>query len=150
MKKISLVTISALVSTASLGFMETSRVAAAYCNGVETAVNLNCASGSDGISGILMYIINFLSVGVVIAVVGGIAWGGLTYARSDGEPAVTKQAIEMIRNAIIALVLFMILWSAANFLIPGGAFNTNKTTTTGSPIEGGGGGSGGGGGAGSW
>lgn len=97
------------------------------CNGIETSVDFHCNDNStDGVSAILMYIINFMAIGVGIAVVVGIIFGGIKYASSDGEEAKAKEGREIITNSIIGLFLFIFLYAGANFLIPGGAFNLNE------------------------
>lgn len=99
---------------------------AASCNGVETSIDFHCSDNdTDGVSAILMYIINFMGIGVGIAVVIGIIFGGITYAMSDGEESKAKEGREIISNSIIGLFLFLFLYAGANFLIPGGAFNLN-------------------------
>lgn len=99
---------------------------AATCNGIETSINFHCDDyNTDGVSAILMYVINFMAIGVGIAVVIGIIFGGIKYASSDGEEAKAKEGREMITNSIIGLFLFIFLYAGANFLIPGGAFNLN-------------------------
>lgn len=96
------------------------------CNGVDTSIDFNCSKNStDGVSAILMYVINFMAVGVGIAVVIGIIFGGITYASSDGEEAKAKEGREIIANSIIGLFLFIFLYAGANFLLPGGVFNLN-------------------------
>ena len=75
------------------------------------------------IENLLLQIINFLAIGVGIAVGGGIIWGGIMYASSNGDSGKTKQAISIIVNAILALLLFMFMYAIINFLIPGGLFS---------------------------
>lgn len=71
---------------------------------------------------LLLSVINFLAVGVGIAVVGGIVWGALLYVTSDGDPGKTKQGISVILNAFLGLLLFIFMYAALNFLVPGGLF----------------------------
>lgn len=131
MKKLlfSLALLLTLATTLSLAL--TPVVLAATCNGVETSIDFGCNNyQTDSVSAIIMYVINFMAIGVGIAVVAGIAWGGLTYARAGGDSSATKQGMDMIRNAIIGLVLFIFMYAAADFLIPGGAFNLNEKIAT--------------------
>lgn len=113
----------------ALSFVST---AAAYdCNGVKTSINFQCNTYStDGVSAIIMYVINFMAIGVGIAVVIGIIFGGITYAQSDGEESKAKEGREIIGNSIIGLFLFIFLYAGANFLVPGGAFNLNAKPKT--------------------
>lgn len=73
--------------------------------------------------GIIIQLINFLAVGVGIAVVGGIIWGGMLYASSNGDPSKTKQGVTVIINAVVGLLLFMFMYAIINYLVPGGVFN---------------------------
>ncbi len=97
-------------------------------NPIETSIDFGNASfcnakGANPITAILLWAIGFLSIGVGIAVVIGIIFGGITYAMSDGDEGKAKEGREIIVNAIIGLFLFIFLWAAANFLMPGGVFN---------------------------
>ncbi len=126
MKKRFLITLGFLV-VLSVPLLAVVPVAqAASCNGVETSIDFHCDDyTTDSISSILLYIISFMAVGVGIAVVVGIIFGGITYAASDGEESKAKEGKEIIANSVIGLFLFIFLYAGANFLIPGGAFNLN-------------------------
>ncbi|HAC56366.1 TPA: hypothetical protein DCF80_02600 [Candidatus Saccharibacteria bacterium] len=92
------------------------------CGSVSTNI-IDCDStGGDPVSGLVIGVINFLAVGVGIAVVGGIIWGGMLYASSNGDPGKTKQGISVIVNAIIGLLLFIFMYAILNFIVPGGLF----------------------------
>ena len=67
-------------------------------------------------------LINFLAALVGVAVVISIVIGGIQYGSSAGDPAKVTAAKNRIRNAIIALVTFLLLYALLNFLIPGGLF----------------------------
>lgn len=100
---------------------------------IETSIlGGNDCAGTEGgsITSILLYILNFMAIGVGIAVVFGIAWGGFMYAQAGGDSGKTKQAISTITNAVIGLVLFIFMYALANFLVPGGVFNSNSPSTT--------------------
>jgi len=64
--------------------------------------------------------IDFLSALVGVAVVISIVVGGIQYSSSAGDPSKASAAKSRIRNAIIALVTFILLYAMLNFLIPGG------------------------------
>ncbi len=64
--------------------------------------------------------VNFLAALVGVAVVASIIIGGIQYSSSGGDPSKASAAKNRIRNAIIALVAFILLWAMLNFLIPGG------------------------------
>lgn len=118
---------------ASLLFGHTA--SAADCGGIETSI-IDCSvSGAqdDGVWGIIIQVINFLAVGVGIAVVGGIIWGGMLYASSNGDSSKSKQGVKFIVNSIIGLVLFMFTYAITDYLVPGGFFSSSGLTRT-SPL----------------
>lgn len=80
------------------------------------------SDGASPINALLLWAIGIMSIGVGIAVVIGIIFGGIAYAMSDGDAGKAKEGQEMIANAIIGLFLFIFLYAGANFLIPGGLF----------------------------
>lgn len=77
----------------------------------------------DGVISLVLYFVNFLAVGVGIAVVGGIAWGGFTYTQANGNSSKAQEGITAITNSVIGLVLFIVMYALLNFFIPGGIFN---------------------------
>jgi len=64
--------------------------------------------------------ITFLSALVGLAVTIGIISGGIRYASSEGDPQKAAAGKNQIRGAIIALVFFIFLYAAINWLVPGG------------------------------
>lgn len=78
--------------------------------------NDGCTNTSD-----LITITFRLLAGIVgIAVVGGITWGGMLYASSNGNASKAQQGITVIVNAVIGLLLFIFMFAITNFLVPGG------------------------------
>lgn len=102
-------------------------IVSADCGGVKTSV-VNCdqAGGttveSTGIWGILMLVINILSVGVGIAAVGGIVYGSILYTTSGGSVEQTKKSRTIIANTVVGIVLYISMWAFLNYLVPGGLF----------------------------
>lgn len=64
--------------------------------------------------------ITFLSALVGLAVVVGIISGGIRIASAEGDPQKLAGGKNQIRGAIIALVFFIFLYAAINWLVPGG------------------------------
>ena len=95
---------------------------AATCGKTNTFFEWNCGNG-DPIVGLLLTITNWLAIGVIIAVIGGIIYGAILYTTSGGNKAQAEKAIGTIRSAIIALVLYFAMWALLNWLTPGGMFN---------------------------
>lgn len=95
---------------------------AADCNGVTTLFNWQC-SGDNAILSVAATVLNWLAVGVAAAVLIGIVYGAIIYATATGDESKAKHGIEIIRNAVIALIMYALMWSFLQFLIPGGLFN---------------------------
>ena len=68
-------------------------------------------------------VVNFLSAGVAIVVVGAIIYGGIQYAMAGDKPEAVTKAKQHITNALIALLAFIFLFSFVQWLIPGGVFD---------------------------
>ncbi|HET7630574.1 MAG TPA: pilin [Candidatus Saccharimonadales bacterium] len=97
------------------------------CDGVKTSFNFGCKKGSgevgkNPIFGLLLALINFLAVGVGIAVVIGLIIGGYKYMISNGNAGQVEDAKKTIANSLIALFLFAFMYALINFLVPGGVF----------------------------
>ena len=92
------------------------------CNDVDTLLNWEC-NESNGILSILSTALNWMAIGVSVAVLIGIVVGAVVYASSGGNEAQAKKGIEYIRNAIIALIMYFVMYAALQYLIPGGVFN---------------------------
>lgn len=98
---------------------------AATCGQVKTSIDYGCKAsdtGANSVTSLLLTIINFLAVGVGIAVVGGIVFGALQYTSANGNASQAQQGITVITNAVIGLVLFILMYAIINFLVPGGLF----------------------------
>jgi hypothetical protein len=54
-----------------------------------------------------------------IAVVIGVIYGGIMYASSGGDAQQVSKAKIVIRNSVIALIVYMFLWALLEFLLPG-------------------------------
>jgi len=104
--------------------------AAAYCwysanhgCGTDTFFDWGCSnSGDEQITPLLITVLNWLAIGVTVAVVAGIIYGAILYTTSGGNAEQSKKAIGVIRSAIIALVLYFAMWALLNWLVPGGLF----------------------------
>jgi len=82
----------------------------------------NRDTGGGIIMCVLVNIFNWAAIGVAIAVVGGVIYGAILYTSSGGKSDQAKKGIGAIRNAIIALILYFIMFALLNFLVPGGLF----------------------------
>jgi hypothetical protein len=112
----------------SIVLLMSDKVFAAECIGpdgktVSTFFDWGCTGSGEQITPLLITILNWASIGVALAVVGGIIYGGIQYSSSGGDQGRTQAAIKQIRNAVLALVLYFGMWALLNWLVPGGLFN---------------------------
>lgn len=100
-------------------------------NEVKVAFDFGCIGGDpnkfDGatlnpIVDIAFAIFRFLSAGAGIVVIGSIVLAGIQYSASKGDPQATGAAIKRISNSLIGLLIYLLMFAIANFLVPGGMF----------------------------
>ncbi len=115
---------TATLATTVLSLLHSTPSSAANTNcGVNTFFDWGCKSGaSEQITPVLITMLNWLAVGVTLAVVGGIIYGAIMYTSSGGNQQQAQKAMGIIRNAFIALVMYFAMWALLNWLIPGGLF----------------------------
>lgn len=82
----------------------------------------------------LIQIINFLSVGVGIVITISVAYAGIQYIMSRGDPNMTQKAIARLFQAGVALVLYIFGWAILNWLIPGGVLNDSGDPNARAPV----------------
>lgn len=123
---------SLLLTSAMLllgGIMSPQAHAAGYCPGIANAscrvvavssVPCSNLSSCPLIQNYVDPLVTFLTAVVGVAVVISIIIGGIQYTSSAGDPSKAGAAKDRIRNAIIALVVYILLFGLLNFLIPGG------------------------------
>lgn len=87
-----------------------------YCAGKPGTCALN------PIVDIAFAIFRFLSAGIGLIVIGSIIVAGLQYTTSRGNPQATQASIKRISSSIVALLIFIFIFTIANFLVPGGMF----------------------------
>jgi amino acid transporter len=76
-----------------------------------------------GAWGLLVFAIKIMTAGVGILAVGGIAWGAILYASASDSAEQTKKAKDIIRNVVIGVICYALMYLVLNFLIPGGVFS---------------------------
>lgn len=76
--------------------------------------------GLPAIGAVLKFVIFMLSVGVGIAAVGGIVYGAVLYTSARDSAGQVQQAITIIRNVVIGLLLYVFMVAILNFIVPGG------------------------------
>ena len=97
------------------------------CGGAKTAIIQCDAKNSgkitdNGIWQLLIIAINIMTAGIGVAGVGGIIYASILYATAEDKADQVKQATNIIRNVVIGLVTFALMWAGLNFIIPGGVF----------------------------
>jgi len=100
----------------------------AKCGEAETSIiNCDAKGGSNAkdsaIWQVLLIALNILTGGVGIAAVGGIVYGAILYSSASDNASQTQKAIEVIRNVIIGIVAYGVMYLVLNYLIPGGIFS---------------------------
>lgn len=109
--------------TAALPLLASQRAfAAEKCGDTDTFFNWGCAGSGEQITPVLITFVNWLAVGVTLAVIGGIIYGAVMYTTSGGNPQQSQKAMGIIRNAFIALIMYFAMWALLNWLVPGGLF----------------------------
>jgi hypothetical protein len=76
----------------------------------------------SGLWSLLLTAINILTAGVGIVAIGGIIYASVLYTSAGGSQEQVKKAMGIIRNVVIGIVAYALMYSALNFLIPGGIF----------------------------
>jgi len=79
---------------------------------------------NSGIWSLLLTAINILTAGIGLAALGGIIYGSILYTTAGGSPEQVKKALEFIRNVVIGLVAYALMFAVLNFIIPGGLFSS--------------------------
>ena len=89
------------------------------CNNPSSTGLQNCLK-SNKIVEDLNGIIDFLSAGVAIVVIGSIILGGIQYSMAGGSPDAVSKAKHRITNALLAFVAFLFIFAFLQWIIPGG------------------------------
>jgi hypothetical protein len=92
------------------------------CDNTTTSDALKSCIQNDKITKDLLLIVNVLSAGVGIVVIGMIIVGGIQYSIAGNNPQATAAAKQRITNALIALFVFLFIFAFLQWLIPGGLF----------------------------
>ena len=97
-------------------------VYAAECGGTKTGL-VDCdakKAGVESINDLISLAISIMTVIIGIVAVGGLAYAAILYASARDNQSQTGQAMTIIRNIIIGLVLYGFTIAIVNWLIPGG------------------------------
>lgn len=101
------------------------------CSDNSTPINGRCETGKyippanindTGLWGVLILAINIMTAGIGVAAIAGIVWGSVLYTTASGKPEQVKKANTVIANTVLGIVMYALLYSFLNFIIPGGLF----------------------------
>lgn len=84
--------------------------------------NVKEGVAGTGLWSVLLLALNVLIGGIGVVALGGIVFASAQYASAGGNQEQVKRAGAMIRNIVLGVIIFALMWSALNFLIPGGVF----------------------------
>ena len=76
----------------------------------------------SGIWKLLLFTIRIMTFGVGLVAVAMIGYAAFLYTTAQDSSTQTKQAIDMIRNVVIGIAGYALMWAFLQFLIPGGIF----------------------------
>lgn len=76
----------------------------------------------SGIWLLLLFAISILTFGIGLIAVAMVAYAAFLYTTAQDNSNQTKQAIEMIRNVVIGIAGYAMMWAFLQYLIPGGIF----------------------------
>lgn len=79
----------------------------------------NCLNANPIIKDINL-VVNFLSAGAVIVIVGSMVMGGIQFSWAGDNPNAVSAAKKRITDALIALIAFFFIFGFLQWLIPGG------------------------------
>lgn len=100
-----------------------------YCGSgtskVHTQIDLGCL-GEKGklgaIEDLALALVRLLTYGVGIVLVGSMIYAGIMYSASQGNPETTSKSKNRIRDAVVALIFYLLIGALMQFLVPGGFF----------------------------
>lgn len=90
------------------------------CGDAKTVLVKCTGSGENALGDILKQIIIILSIGIGVAAVGGIVYGSMLYTTARDSSSQTEKGMEVIRNVVIGILLYIFMIALINWLVPGG------------------------------
>ena len=123
MKKIATIIISAILG---LSLVPASAFATSSIEtfGVETAILKDCGNKADdsdgeGITCILMFVVDILTAGVGIVGTIGIGIAGVQYLTAGGNEEQTRKAKRRIFEIVFGLFAYVLIYAFLRFILPG-------------------------------
>ena len=137
--KQTIISLAVVFGLGLLLFIAPEAYAQTTCGEVETAIISCDIDEEDEVSGdversgvwvLLEMVITIMTAGVGVLAVGGIVYGAILYTSAGGNSEQVKKAMGIITNVVIGLLAFALMFVISNFLIPGGIFDTAKTSSS--------------------
>ena len=96
---------------------------AATCGGVETSI-ISCDPGDSntlgGVGSLLRLGVQILTGLIAAGAIGAVVYAGILYTTAGGSSDQTKKAIGLIRNVVIGIIAYALMYFLLNWLVPGG------------------------------
>lgn len=92
------------------------------CGSTQTQI-VGCNAKKDGVESInalITIVLTVMTVIIGIVAVGGLAYAAILYASARDNQSQTGEAITIIRNIVIGLLLYGFTIAIINWLVPGG------------------------------
>lgn len=89
---------------------------------VRISLNIGCRGDGNAIFDMVTAILRFLSVAVGIVLIGSAIVAGIQFTTSADNPQAKEHAIKRLYGIASAFFVFIMIWAALNFLVPGGLF----------------------------
>ncbi len=121
MKQKILTLIVAAAVVVGVALPSTAAYAEEKCGGTKTQI-ISCDSkaGVGAINDLIKIVIGVMTLLIGIVATGGIAYAAVLYAGARDNQSQVSQAITIIRNIVIGIVLYGFTIAIINWLIPGG------------------------------
>lgn len=110
----------ALAAVFTLSFAAAPAVYAADDCADSTKTSFNWGAACAKTENVISTIFKLLAGVVGVAVVIGIAWGGMLYTTSNGNASKAQAGVTAIVNSIIGLLVFIFMFAISNYIVPGG------------------------------
>lgn len=76
----------------------------------------------SGVWAILLLILNIMTALVGVVAVGALGFAGILYATARDDNSQLTRAKTMLRNTVIGIILYGMMFVLLNYLVPGGVF----------------------------
>lgn len=125
------ITVALISLAAVIAVGVTSPVLAAECGDTPTQlVACDSETGVGTINDLISLTINVLTVIIGIVATGGIAYAAIIYASARDNQSQVSQAIDIVRNIVIGIILYGFTIAIINWLVPGGVIGGGTTDET--------------------